>query len=99
MMKRNPLPKNADELLAPGEAVAAVLAETKSNGTSRQKSKRCCGARVRPHSIRFSKVWGGGGRPSLVDARSTPVFSRGSESPLTMNQGGPNHAKDKTEHY
>ena len=27
MMKRNPLPKNADELLALGEAVAAVLAE------------------------------------------------------------------------
>jgi len=27
MMKRNPLPKNADELLAPGEAVAAVLPE------------------------------------------------------------------------
>ena len=27
MMKRNPLPKNADELLALGEAVAAVLGE------------------------------------------------------------------------
>ncbi|HYR41753.1 MAG TPA: hypothetical protein VER98_01925 [Terriglobia bacterium] len=74
MMKRNPLPKNADELLAPGEAVAAFLPRTKSNGTSRQKSKRCCGARVRPHSIRFSKVWGGGGRPSLVDARLDPCF-------------------------
>ena len=27
MIKRNPLPKNADELPAPGEAVAAVLAD------------------------------------------------------------------------
>ena len=29
MMKRNPLPKDADELLAVGEAVAAVLAENR----------------------------------------------------------------------
>ena len=68
----------------------------------RMESVRNSGApesRVRPHSIRFSKVWGAGGRPSLVDARLDPVFSRGSECPLTMNQGGPNHAQDKTEHY
>src|SRR2546426_6356509 len=157
MMKRNPLPKNADELLALGEAVAAVLAEnqkqwdipteveavlrgaycssgvcnrrrsvvagshkspvamshlaeakSRADRSIRQWSRRVLrsvaqlrrrmsgrefaraagmsitmesvrnsGApesRVRPHSIRFSKVWGGGGRPSLVDARLDPCF-------------------------
>ena len=158
MMKRNPLLKNADELLALGETVAAVLAENQKRwdipteveavlrariaaaafaidadvavlagshkssvamshlaeaksradrsirqwsrrvlrsvaqlrrrmsgrefaraaGMSiRMESVRNSGApesRVRPHSIRFSKVWGGGGRPSLVDARLDPCF-------------------------
>ena len=43
----------------------------------RMESVRNSGApesRVRPPSIRFSKVWGGGGRPSLVDARVDPCF-------------------------
>ena len=99
MMKRNPLPKNADELLAPGEAVAAVLAENQKQWDIPTEVEAVLrGAGLSPLDSIFQSL--GRRRPPFSGrCSSRPLFFHAAECPLTMNQGGPNHAKDKTEHY